>query len=225
MNEAERVTVERLVDELAGRLDGPRWMLGIAGVGGSGKTTLAQRLTLGLNLRAGRKAAQTLPMDGFHLPNRILDAAGLRPRKGSPATFNVDAFVELLRWLRDPPAHPITAPAYSREIHDPVPDAIAVEPTTTLLIVEGNYLLLEEGKWSEVRGLLDEVWFLATPLDEAMRRMRARHIAGGSTAAEADRKIAINDWPNAERIAATASRADRRLVVVEGRGLRAEGRG
>src|SRR5579863_3529714 len=61
-----------------------RFILGITGPPGAGKSTYAAWLgeQLGPN-------AIVVPMDGFHMSNTALDAAGLRSRKGAPDTYDV----------------------------------------------------------------------------------------------------------------------------------------
>ena len=79
---------------------------------------------------------------------------------------------------------------------------------TRLVVTEGNYLLLQRGRWPEVATLLDEVWFCAP--DPAVRRERliARHVAFGKPPAAAEAWVAAVDDPNAALIEATRDRAD-----------------
>ncbi len=188
---------------------GRRLMLGLAGCGGSGKSTLAERLRRRAAGAVGAAAVAVVPMDGFHLSNARLAELGLTRRKGSPPSFDAAGFVALLQQLRADGPEPVGVPVYSRQLHEPVPDGVQVAPAVRLIIVEGNYLLLDEPPWHEVAPLLDEVWFLAVPVALAMRRIRQRHIAVGRTEAEADERIAVNDRPNAELIWATRHRASR----------------
>ena len=76
-------------------LRGRRRLVAIAGAPTSGKSTLAERLVEELGPRAA-----LVPMDGFHLDNRVLDERGLRPRKGAPETFDAAGFVRLVNALR-----------------------------------------------------------------------------------------------------------------------------
>lgn len=184
-----------------------RYLLGITGCCGSGKSTLAQKLAQATTDRHGL-ACQVVAMDGFHLTNAELEARGLRPVKGSPPTFDAGRFIELLRRLRHSPdeAHP--APIYSRKLHEPVMDALTIPPQTRVVIVEGNYLLLDEEPWRQARALLDEVWFLDVEIETCLSRVRGRHLRGGSDAATAEAKIARNDRPNAQLIWKSREAAD-----------------
>ena len=192
MNDMLRQLAEHLRTS-ASRKTG-RYLLGITGPPGSGKSTLADQLSY-----------PVVTMDGFHLPNAELDARGLRSRKGAPATFDADAFIALARRLRDPVQ--LKVPRYSRELHEPVADALTIPADNQIVIVEGNYLLLDQPPWDQVRGLLDEVWYLDVPLETCMERVRRRHIGGGLSAEGAAVKIETNDRPNAVLVESTRGRA------------------
>ncbi|GIG85838.1 nucleoside/nucleotide kinase family protein [Plantactinospora endophytica] len=184
---------------------GPRRLLGITGAPGAGKSTLA-----GLLVAALPGVAELVPMDGFHLADAELHRLGRHARKGALDTFDGAGFVALLRRLRAG-TETVYAPEFRREIEEPVAGAIPVPPTVPLLVVEGNYLLVPEPPWAEVRDLLDEVWFLDLDETERLRRLTERHIAFGREPVEAADRARGTDQRNAELIAGTVGRAD--LVV------------
>ncbi len=187
---------------------GDRQLLGLAGPPGSGKSTLAARLGAALGDRA-----VVVPMDGFHLAQAELERLGRAARKGAPDTFDAAGYVALLRRLRDQPeTETVYAPAFRREIEEPVAGAIAVPPDATLVITEGNYLLLE-GAWAPVRALLDEAWYVATPDTQREAWLLARHMAFGRDRQAALDWIESTDAPNARLIAAHAGRADLQVVI------------
>lgn len=207
------MSVTELGADLRDKLDalhaGGRYLLGIAGCPASGKSTFATALARDVNRLAGAEIAVVVPMDGFHLPNDVLEARGIRYLKGVPETFDPDGFCDLLKRLRRETNSIVRCPEYSRLLHSPVPDAIAVRPVHTLLIVEGNYLLLDTGAWSGVRPLLDEVWYVEVDEDVMRSRLLERHMAGGRTPEEAARKVEETDWPNAKLVSGRAHAADR----------------
>lgn len=185
--------------------DGQRKLLGLVGAPGAGKSTLAQQIAAVLGQRA-----QVVPMDGFHLAQVELERLGRAARKGAPDTFDSAGYVALLRRLRAQGAdETVYAPAFRREIEEPVAGAIAVLPQTQLVITEGNYLLFDEGPWAAVAPLLDQAWYVE--VDDALRRARLlrRHEQFGRSAEEARAWEAATDEPNARRIAATRARAHR----------------
>jgi pantothenate kinase len=194
--------------ERASRLirPGERRLLGLTGAPGAGKSTMAVALCDELGPVAAR-----VPMDGFHLANQVLRQLGLADRKGAPATFDVGGLHALLRRLRANDEDVVYAPEFFRDLEEPIAGALAIPQQVRLIIVEGNYLLLDEGPWRDTSGLLDEVWYLR-PAD-ALRhdRLLLRHQANGRSPAAAEAWVAGNDEPNARLVATTADRAD--LIV------------
>ena len=183
---------------------GRRFMLGLAGAPGAGKSTLAASLQA-----AWPGASQVVPMDGFHLSNSELARLGRADRKGAPDTFDAAGFAALLHRLRDQkPGEIVYAPEFRREIEEPVAGAIALQHDTSLLIVEGNYLLLDDDAWAPVAALLDETWFIDVDDGLRLQRLVARHQAFGRSAEAACAWVEHTDEPNARRIAASRHRAD-----------------
>ncbi len=183
---------------------GRRFMLGLVGAPGAGKSTLAAALQA-----AWPGTSQVVPMDGFHLANTELARLGRAGRKGAPDTFDAAGFAALLQRLREQaPGEIVYAPEFRREIEEPVAGAIALRHDTGLLIVEGNYLLLDDAPWAPVAALLDEVWFI--DVDDVLRlqRLVARHQAFGRSTEAAQAWVEQTDEPNARRIAACRHRAD-----------------
>ena len=183
---------------------GGRRILGLAGPPGGGKSTLAAAL-----LAAFADVAQIVPMDGFHLAGSELQRLGRADRKGAPDTFDAAGYVALMRRLRDQAADEIVyAPEFRREIEEAIAGAIAVAPTTRLVLTEGNYLLLDEPPWTIVRTLLDQCWYVEVPEPVRHERLEARHRAFGRSPEEAHERTHGSDERNAHLIAATASAAD-----------------
>ncbi len=180
-----------------------RALLGLVGPSGSGKSTLAAALQAEF-----ATVAQVVPMDGFHLANVELERLGRRGRKGAPDTFDAGGYVALLRrLLAQGDDEVVYAPEFRREIEEPVANAIPVFAKTQLVITEGNYLLLEDGPWAEVKGLLDEIWYV--DVDDALRvdRLTQRHQQFGRSAEEASAWVESTDEPNARLIEASRARA------------------
>ncbi|UFS58199.1 nucleoside/nucleotide kinase family protein [Subtercola endophyticus] len=157
-----------------------------------------------------------LPMDGFHLANATLDALGRHDRKGAIDTFDGWGYLALVRRLHAERDHTVYAPGFDRRIDEPVAGEIAVAPDARLMVVEGNYLLVDEPPWSLARPLFAESWFVATPADERMRRLVTRHTRFGRTEAEARRWAESVDGANAALIEPTASGADLVIDAVTG---------
>lgn len=183
---------------------GKRCILGLVGAPGAGKSTLAQALAT-----QWPKAIQVVRMDGFHLANVELARLGRKQRKGAPDTFDAFGFVALLKRLRtQAPDEVVYAPSYERTLEEGVAGAIAVQPSTPLIVVEGNYLLLPDSPWNQVQTLLDETWFVDVPQDLRVGRLTQRHQQFGRSAQDAADWVQHTDEPNARRIEAARAKAD-----------------
>lgn len=164
--------------------------------------------------RAAGQTAVLVPMDGFHLAQQVLDEQGLAEVKGAPETFDAAGFVALLRRLRARTSDVVWAPTFDRTLEEPVAGAIPVPPTTELVVTEGNYLLLDEGPWAQVRPLLDATWFVDPPSEDVRRDwLIARHRTFGETAERAQSRALGSDERNALLVRRTRHRADRTITV------------
>ena len=209
------------IDELAAVVEsartgaGRRVLVGIAGSPGAGKSTVGAALVERLG-----PSAVLLPMDGFHLPQAELVRLGRRDRMGAPDTFDVDGFVATLESVRAEgfgnSGVAVLAPGFDREIEEPVPDAIAITPEFSTVVVEGNYLLLDgslegTGGWERVAPLLDVSVFVEVDHDVRVERLIARHVAFGKSPEEARAWTLGPDEANARVIEASAVRAEHTL--------------
>jgi pantothenate kinase len=195
--------VETLHSEIAKRPD--VYMVGIAGIPGSGKTTLSQAL-------ASRfPGAVVVPMDGYHIPRNRLDAEGLK-RRGAPFTFDADAFRLDMEKLRD--TRRGVFPAFDHAEKDPVPGVIYVSPEVPLVIIEGLYVLMKD--WG-VEPVFDLRVFLDCEPLETARRLTIRHVESGvaATEEEARQRVMTNDQVNAEFILADGCRERADLILWE----------
>ncbi|MBX5447136.1 MAG: nucleoside/nucleotide kinase family protein [Acidothermus cellulolyticus] len=185
---------------------GSRAILGITGPPGAGKSTLAEHLCAALG------DAALVPMDGFHLAERELRRLGIDRRKGAPQTFDSYGYRALLHRLRAATEPVVYAPEFRRDLEEPIAGAIPVPRGTQLVITEGNYLLLDDEPWCDIRELLDEIWYI--DLDDAVRirRLVERHIRFGRDRDAAEAWVEENDERNARLIAQTRDRAD--VVIV-----------
>jgi len=189
--------VERIATESAAR---HRYLFGLAGPPGSGKSTVAARLAAALG-------GVVVPMDGFHLHNAELERWGLSEVKGAPETFDADGFVRLVRRLRQADG-PVLAPSFDRLADRTVDAAITVVPSARVVIVEGNYLLLDRPPWAALAELFDRTGYLAVDDAERVERLVARHVDHGRSPDGAREFVLRSDEANATLVTASQHRAD-----------------
>jgi len=190
-----------------------RYLLGIVGYPGAGKSTTAGELAHRVNEIKGSEFAIVVPMDGFHLANEVLEERKLRHLKGIPETFDAAAFLDLLKRLKTSPPADIGCPLFDRSIEASIENGIVVKPVHKLIVIEGNYLLLDVAPWNEVRDILDECWFIDSTIDIVFPRLVKRHIEGGLTESGAKAKVDSTDLPNAHLIESTRKNADLILEI------------
>ena len=190
----------RLTDIVSQILDLPhdngRHLIAIAGPPASGKSTLADRLAAELT-GAGRPAL-VVPMDGFHLDNRILDARGLRSRKGAPETFDVDGFIALVQRLKA--GGEVVYPEFDRTHDLAVAGARVIEASCDLAILEGNYLLFDERPWSDLLPMWTLSVWLEISEELVLERSIQRWLDHEHSVENAHKRAKKNDLANARRV-------------------------
>ena len=188
-----------------------RILVGIAGGPGSGKSTLAADVIGALNDRIDGSAAR-VPMDGFYMMQAKLEAEELTAHKGAPHTFEAEAFVKLLKTLKSAKT-PISVPGYSRRLEDVVPNAFTIAGNVPILVIEGNYLLLDAPPWDEIESILDLSFFLRLSPDITRARLLRRHAENKRLTPDwVERHVEQVDMVNYEVVEASSVRAD---VVID----------
>ncbi len=199
----------KMIDDLSARITAlpaidQRLLIAIAGPPASGKSTLAVALVARLN-RDTRKAA-LIPMDGFHLDNRLLTARRLLARKGAPETFDAAGFIHMIRRLAI--EDEVIVPIFDRTRDISIAGAQSVSTDTRIAVVEGNYLLLNEQPWAELPRLWDLSIYLDVPVAEIERRSIQRWLDHDIAPQDAEARARSNDLPNAARVSENSKLAD-----------------
>lgn len=183
-----------------------RFLVALAGPPACGKTTLAADLAGLLG-----KGARVVPMDGFHFDDALLEARGHRSRKGAPHTFDVAGLAHCLHRIRA--GEEVAIPVFDRSLELARAGADLVGPKDRIILVEGNYLLLNRAPWSELRALF-HFRILITASEEVLtRRLLARWRHYGRQDAES--WIMTNDLPNARTVLQDSAGEDLRLPAFE----------
>ncbi|KAL5119956.1 hypothetical protein ACEQ8H_002054 [Pleosporales sp. CAS-2024a] len=203
-----------------------RILVALAGVPGSGKSSISNALIAELALRDIQHVS-VVPMDGFHYTKRVLstfdDADRAFRRRGAPFTFDAQAFVQLVTKLKSTPVTTclqpeffLSAPSFDHATKDPSPDQISISSRNRIIIVEGNYTLLNQHPWSNVAAHCEEKWFVDAPLHVVRDRLAKRHLAAGieNSMQAAVQRAEENDIPNGELIRSMLIRPD--LIIENG---------
>jgi pantothenate kinase len=190
--------------------DARRFVVAVAGPPGAGKSTLAELLAQRLTERG--ETAEVLPMDGFHMDNAVLEQKGILARKGAPASFDVRGFIDILKAVRLGEEE-VLVPVFDRSRELAVAAARVIAPSCRFVIVEGNYLLLQQDRWKGLRTLFDYALALAPPVEELERRLIERWRYYGLTGAAMDTKLYGNDMPNVRLVLSQSAGAD--LVLTD----------
>ena len=185
--------------------DARRYMVAIAGAPASGKSTLSANLRD--ELTAMGVPSVVVPMDGFHFDDIVLNQRGHRPRKGAPFTFDVAGFESLLKRIRAGESE-IAIPVFDRKLELSRNAAGIVDDQAKVILIEGNYLLLDQAPWNRLRPLFDYTVFLSVPIEELGRRLVQRWLDHGFDMAYATNWIASNDLPNIKEVIAHSGGAD-----------------
>ena len=97
---------------------------------------------------------------------------------------------------------------YKTQILPTLPTAEIVSADVRFVLVEGNYLLLDEEPWSRLAPLFDFTIFVDVPRAELEHRLCRRWHEHGRSEEDALAWIATNDLPNIERVLARRRPAD-----------------
>ncbi len=200
------MTPAALAALIRARATGPRSIVALAGPPGAGKSTLSAALTGLLPF------ARVVPMDGFHYDDAVLNARGLRSRKGAPETFDIEGLLVLMARLRA--GGEVAIPIFDRDLELSRAAADVVTDADRILLVEGNWLLLDEGRWPALSPFFDLTVWIDVPEAELDRRLVARWARHGKTPAAARAWIDGNDLPNIRRCIAGSRRAE--VTVAQG---------
>ena len=207
------VALEDVAGEILARAgNAKRVLVAIAGPPGAGKSTLADNIVTAL--KAKGESAEVLPMDGFHMDNAVLIEKGLLKRKGVPESFDVRAFLDIVRAVRAADQE-VLVPVFDRSRELAIASARVVSPDHRFIVIEGNYLLFSQGKWAELEGMFDYSIMLAPPMEVLEQRLWERWKGYDLDDETARAKVHGNDLPNGRLILENRRPADVTIDIVQ----------
>ncbi|MBM2577757.1 nucleoside/nucleotide kinase family protein [Jannaschia sp. Os4] len=175
--------------------EGGRTLTALVGPPASGKSTLSKRIVKAL----GAEGA-LVTMDGWHLDDRLLGPMGLRSRKGAPETFDLGGLARTLAAVRA--GGVVYLPVFDRAREIAIAGAAVVPAEARHVVVEGNWLLLDEPGWRDLE------WNLSVRLDVSEAVLRERLSERWADRADGAAWIEANDLPNARRMVERSRAAD-----------------
>lgn len=201
-------SVPALVDAVLGvPLRGRRRLIAVSGPPASGKSTLTSDLAAALN--AADHKTVVIPMDGFHYANQHLVEIGLLDRKGSPDTFDVQSFLELVGQLHN--AETLRFPTFDREKDVTLPNTGTLSESCETVLIEGNYLAYDAPYWRDLHVYWDLSIAMDVPEDILHHRLVERWLQHGLSLKNAEQRAESNDLQNARAIATSPLDVDIRV--------------
>ena len=184
-----------------------RLIVGIFGSPGSGKSTFSGNLNRELNKIDGLMS-KVVPMDGFHFDNKILADRNMLQFKGSPETFDTNGFISLLAKLQQQPENDYVIPIFDRELDLSRASARLIEKSTNILLIEGNYLMLNQAPWNRLQMFFDLTIKIESDRRILKDRLLKRWLDLGISKDQASEKIKQNDLPNSDLVENLSMPAD-----------------
>ena len=184
----------------------------------TGKSTLVSFLEHLARSVIPEKRLQAVGMDGFHLRQSYLlthtvevdgKSVPMASIKGAPITFDLDALTRKIREVTE--GNICRWPHYDRQLHDPVDDAITID--AEIVLIEGNYLLLDMDDWRDLSRFADYTIVLTADEDMLRERLIERKMKTGMTREDAEHFVAFSDMPNVRLCLDKMMKADLELSV------------
>ena len=181
-----------------------RYFIALAGPPASGKSTISEKLNEDLNIKGF--PSDILQMDGFHLDDAILSSQNLLPRKGSPETFDVMGLKSFLIRLANEPE--VIVPIFDRSLELSRSSAVTISENKKIIIVEGNYLLLNSYPWNELNNYFDSKVMIHCEESVLEKRLIDRWKSFNLTQDQINQKVYENDLPNGVNVIQNSIEAD-----------------
>ena len=184
----------------------------------AGKSTLVSFLSHLSKNTSGISPITVIGMDGFHhYQDYLLSHTVVRENKeipmvkikGAPITFDLELFEERVAMVAR--GDICGWPEYNRLKHNPEENAIKVEGNIVLL--EGNYLLLNQPGWNNLSNYADYTISITADAQMLKNRLVSRKCASGTNLQEATKFVDFSDMANVKICLEQSKQADLNLIL------------
>lgn len=180
---------------------GGRILTMLAAPPAAGKTTLVKFLEALSKETPGISPITTIGMDGFHHYQDYLTShtavrdgkkISLVKIKGAPVTFDLDLLTQRIQKVAN--GEDCGWPEYDRMTHNPREDAIQI--TGNNILLEGNYLLLDEPGWKDLSKYADYTIRIVADPQMLHQRLVERKVKTGVSRKKAEEFVDYSDMAN-----------------------------
>ena len=172
--------------------DKNRYFIALSGPPASGKSTISENLVKDLSAKGYNSSI--LQMDGFHYDDLILKEKKLLSKKGAPETFDVMGLINFVSRLHK--EDEVVIPIFDRSLELSRSSAVIISKNTKVIIVEGNYVLLNSYPWSELHKFFNTTVMINCEKKILEKRLIERWENFNLPKKEIDEKVYKNDLPN-----------------------------
>lgn len=202
------------------REKGRRILVMLAAPPAAGKSTLVSFLEYLSRTEPGLTPVQSIGMDGFHHYQDYLNShtvvkdgeeISMARVKGSPISFDLPLMTERIR--RISAGESCAWPIYNRKLHNPQDNAVAI--TGDIILLEGNYLLLDRPGWAELRQYADYTVRISADKNDVRERLIQRKAAStGWSREQTERFVDYSDLANVIEVTDHSFPADLNLTML-----------
>ena len=198
---------DQLLISITERIDNDdknRYFIALSGPPASGKSTISEKLAN--DLRAKEYNSSILQMDGFHYDDLILKEKKLLLKKGAPETFDVMGLINFVSRLQK--EDEVIIPIFDRSLELSRSSAVIISKNTKVIIVEGNYILLNSYPWCELHKFFNTTVMINCEKKILEKRLIERWENFNLPKEEIDEKVYKNDLPNGVNVLKNSIKAD-----------------
>ena len=185
---------------------------------GAGKSTLASYLEKLSHDYDDICDIQAVGMDGFHRRQEYLlshtvnldgKTISMVDIKGAPITFDLEKLTETIKRVKA--GEKCKWPSYDRHLHNPIEGTYTI--TEKIILIEGNYLLLDEDGWRDLGKYADYTIKITADGDFLRNRLIDRKIKSGNSKEKAESFVDFSDMANVRTCLTKSAGADLVLIL------------